>query len=449
MNNNNPQRRHFLKLASSVGMGAALGPWSQLQALAQTTQGSDYKALVCLFMFGGNDSNNLIVPTDATRYGQYQRARPNLALGQGQLLPLTLSNAAGSYGIHPAMTGVQQLINAGHASVVANVGPLMVPTTKAQWNARSVPLPDNLFSHSDQQGAWQSAIVDAPARTGWGGRLLERLVSDGATNRGYSAISVSGGNVWEAGDRSLTPYRVSSSGEFGFDFYKPTGTDPLSVAITDLLREQRTDPLEQTWLNMMGRSIDNQRILSDALSGNTVTTVFPDTGMGRQLRMIARLISARGKLGLSRQCFFCSIGGFDTHGDDQLQRQNENFGEISSAVAAFHAAMVELGLAKQVTLFTASDFGRNLPSNGAGTDHGWGAHHLVVGGGVRGGRMVGKFPELVVGGPEDSGQGVWIPGVATDQMGGELARWFGADSAVMEAAFPRLRYFDANLGLMG
>jgi uncharacterized protein (DUF1501 family) len=448
MNNKNPQRRHFLKLASSVGVGAALGPWSQLQALAQTTQGSDYKALVCLFMFGGNDSNNLIVPTDATRYAQYQRARPNLALGQGQLLPLTLSNAVGSYGIHPAMAGMQQLINSGSAAVVANVGPLMVPTTKAQWNARSVPLPDNLFSHSDQQGAWQSAIVDAPARNGWGGRLLERLVGDGASNRGYSAISVSGGNVWQAGDRSLTPYRVSSSGEFGFDFYQPNGTDPLSVAITALLREQRTDPLEQTWLNMMGRSIDNQRILTDALSGNAVTTAFPDTGMGRQLRMIARLIGARSKLGLSRQCFFCSIGGFDTHGDDQLQRQNDNFGEISAAVAAFYAATVELGLAKQVTLFTASDFGRNLPSNGAGTDHGWGAHHLVVGGAVKGGRLVGSFPELVVGGPNDVGQGVWIPGVATDQMGGELARWFGADSAVMDAAFPRLRYFDANLGLM-
>ena len=447
--NNNPQRRHFLKLASSVGVGAALGPWSQLQALAQSTQGSDYKALVCLFMFGGNDSNNLVVPTDATRYGQYQRARPNLALGQNQLLPLTLSNAAGSYGIHPAMAGMQQLINAGNAAVVANVGPLMVPTTKAQWNARSVPLPDNLFSHSDQQGAWQSAIVDAPPRTGWGGRLLERVVSEGATNRGYSAISVSGGNVWQAGDRSLAPYRVSSSGDFGFDFYKPNGTDPMSVAITDLLLEQRADPLEQTWLNMMGRSIDNQRILTDALGGNAVTTVFPNTGMGRQLRMIARLISARGKLGLSRQCFFCSIGGFDTHGDDQLQRQNQNFGEISAAVAAFHAATVELGLAKQVTLFTASDFGRNLPSNGAGTDHGWGSHHLVVGGGVRGGRLVGQFPELVVGGANDVGQGVWIPGVATDQMGGDLARWFGADSTVMEAAFPRLRYFDANLGLMG
>jgi uncharacterized protein (DUF1501 family) len=445
-----PARRDFLKLAGGAGLSAALGPWAQLQALAQTTQGSDYKALVCLFMFGGNDGNNLVVPTDAARYAQYQRARPNLALAQGQLLPLTLSNATGgSYGLHPAMAGIQQLINGGNASVVANVGPLMVPTTKAQWSARAVPLPDNLYSHSDQQGAWQSAIVDAPPRTGWGGRLLERLVDEGAGNRGYSAISVSGGNVWQAGDRSLTPYRVSSSGDFGFDFYKPQGTDPMSVAISELLREQRADPFEQAWLQVMGRSIDNQRILTDALSSNAVTTAFPDTGMGRQLRMIARLISARAKLGLSRQCFFCSIGGFDTHGDDQLQRQAENFGEISAAVAAFHAATVELGLAKQVTLFTASDFGRTFQSNGGGTDHAWGNHHLVVGGGVRGGRLVGPFPELVVGGADDVGQGVWIPGVATDQMGGELARWFGADSAVMDAAFPRLRYFDANLGLMG
>ena len=192
MNHHHPHsRRGFLKLAG----GAALAPWAQLQALAQTTQGTDYKALVCLFMFGGNDGNNLVVPTDAARYAQYQRARPNLALAQGQLLPLNLSNAAGgSYGLHPSMPGIQQLVNGGNAAVVANVGPLMVPTTKAQWSARAVPLPDNLYSHSDQQGAWQSAIVDAPPRTGWGGRLLERLVGEGAGNRGYSAISVSDTN---------------------------------------------------------------------------------------------------------------------------------------------------------------------------------------------------------------------------------------------------------------
>jgi uncharacterized protein (DUF1501 family) len=306
----------------------------------------------------------------------------------------------------------------------------------------------NLYSHSDQQIAWQSSLVDQAARSGWGGRLLERAVAEGTNNRGYSAISMAGGNIWEAGDRSLSAYRVSPSGRFGFDFYDPASNDPLSSAITAMLAEQRSDPFEQTWLNMMGRSIENQRVLTAALQSRGLQTTFPDTGLGSQLRMIALLIAARATLTVPRQCFFCSIGGFDTHGDDQLPRQNELLGEISSAVAAFQAAMDELGTARDVTLFTASDFGRNFPSNGQGTDHAWGSHHFVVGGAVRGNRMVGRFPTLLVDGPDDVGQGTWVPAVATDQLGGELARWFGADTATQDEVFPRLRYFDRDLGLM-
>ena len=179
-----------------------------------------------------------------------------------------------------------------------------------------------------------------------------------------------------------------------------------------------------------------------------MTTVLPDPGLGRQLRMAARLIAARGQMGLPRQCFFCSIGGFDTHGDDQLQRQNELLGEIANAVAAFHAATVEIGAAREVTLFSASDFGRTQASNGAGSDHGWGARQWVVGGAVKGGRVVGRFPDLALGGPDDTGQGVWIPSTAVDQMGGELARWFGAETAVIDEVFPRLVNFNRDIGLM-
>jgi len=439
------QRRHLLQ----AGAAAALGPWAQLQALAQTAPAADdYRALVCVFLFGGNDGNNLLVPTDA-RYTTYQRARPNLALDPASLRPLTLKNASG-LALHPAMTGVQQLVNAGSASVVANIGPLLVPTTLAQWNSRSVPLPVNLFSHSDQQGAWQSGVVDAPARNGWGGRLLERAVAQGQANRGYSAISVAGGNIWEAGDTSLTPYRVSSSGRFGFDFYDPSGADPLSVAVSSALAETRAHPFEQTWLNLMGRSIEVQRVLSKALgSGSTVTTAFPDTGLGQQLNMVARLIAARSALGLSRQCFFASLGGFDTHGDDQLGRQNELLGELSAAVAAFNVAIGAQGLAPNVTLFTASDFGRTLASNGAGSDHGWGSHHIVAGGaamGSNGGKLLGRMPELRVGGADDVGQGVWLPSSATDQLGAELARWFGADATTLAAVWPRASGFDRLAG---
>ena len=436
------QRRTLLKTAGAL---SALAPFAPFQALAATTAGAaDYRALVCVFMFGGNDANNMIVPTGAAGHALYAKARPNLALQRESLLPLGPSG----YGAHPAMGGLARLYGAGQAAVVANVGPLVVPTTKAQYEARSVPLPLSLFSHSDQQGAWQSALVEAPARNGWGGRLIERLVASGSTNRGYSAISLSGSNLWQGGDQGLSPYRVSSGGHFGFDFYQPAGTDPLSAAITSLLGEARSDPFEQTWLNMMGRSIDNQRLLTGAINATNLSTAFPDSGLGRQLQMAARLIGARGALGLSRQCFFCSIGGFDTHGDDQLQRQNEQFTEISSAVAAFHAATVEMGVANQATLFTASDFGRTLASNGMGTDHGWGAHQWVVGGAVKGGQIVGRFPNLAIGGPDDTGQGIWRPTTSVDQLGGELGRWLGADVALVDSVFPRLVNFDRNIGLM-
>lgn len=433
-------RRQLLQ----AGALAALSPLAPYQALAQTTTGSGYRALVCLFLYGGNDANNMVVPLDATRYQAYQRARPNLALAQSALVPL----GGSGYGAHPAMAPLRPLFEAGQAAVVANVGPLMVPTTREQVRARAVPLPANLYSHSDQQAAWQSALVDAPGRSGWGGRLLERLVASGTANRGYSDISLAGGNLWEGGDRGLAPYRVSSSGDFGFDFYDPRGTDPLSAAVNSVLAETRSDPFEQTWVSMMGRSIENQRVLSGALQASSLSAAFPASGLGRQLQMAARLIAARGQLGVPRQCFFASIGGFDTHGDDQLQRQNELLGEIAAAVAAFQAAMNELGVARDVTLFTASDFGRTFASNGAGTDHGWGAHQWVLGGAVRGGRVVGRFPELVVGGPDDVGQGVWVPGLAVDQLGGELARWFGAEAAVIDEVFPRLRHFERDIGLM-
>lgn len=441
------RRRQFLKLASAAtASGLGLGTLAHLSATAQSI--GDYKALVCLFMYGGNDGNNLLVPLELPAYDGYRRARTSLALDRDALLPIAPTNTGGArYGLHPAMAGLQGLFTQGHAAMLANIGPLAVPTSKAQWDARSVPLPDNLFSHSDQQAQWQSAIVDAPPRSGWGGRMIERLVAAEAANRGYGLVSVAGGNLWENGDRSLAAYKVSSSGRFGFDFYDASGGDPLSAAISDTLSKPHSHLLEQAWTDVVGRSIDNQRILTQALSGSELTTVFPGSGLGQQLQMIAKLIAARSKLGLSRQCFFCSIGGFDTHGDDQLQRQNELLGEISAAVAAFYDATVALGVQNDVALFSASDFGRTFQSNGQGSDHAWGSHHFVVGGAVKGGQLVGRFPELIVNGPDDAGGGKWIPTTSVDQLGATLGRWFGAASSLNEV-FPRLSNFDADLGFM-
>jgi uncharacterized protein (DUF1501 family) len=449
-------KRQFLKTGAAIGLGSGLSAFTQLSALAQATTGNDYRALVCLFMFGGNDSNNLLIPYENADYNRYAAARSNLALQRDTLLPISPSNTQGvRYALHPSMTGLAGLFNGTaavpvpKAALVANVGPLLVPTSKAQWDARSVPVPDNLFSHSDQQSQWQSAIYERPTN-GWGGRLTERLVSDTSINRDYSVLSVTGGNLWETGDRTLSAYKVSASGRFGFDFYQPTGTDPLSIAISETLADTHQHVFEQGFVDVMGRSIEVQRVLSQALEGSTFATIFPNTSLGNQLRMVARLIAARDKLGLKKQCFFCGIGGFDTHGEDQLARQSELLGEISAAVTAFYAATAELSVANNVTTFTASDFGRTFTSNGRGSDHGWGAHHLVVGGAVQGGQLFGQFPDQTVRGPDDSGgQGNWIPTTSTEAYAATLGRWFGADEAVLAQVFPRLQYFNGNVGFLG
>jgi len=438
-------RRHFLKTAAAAGVvGVAANPWMQMQAMAQAASAgaSDYKALVCLFMYGGNDGNNLLLPYETADHALYARARNTLALDRSTLLPIAPGNTGGRrFALHPSMARTKALFDAGRVAVLANTGPLVVPTTKTEFERRSVPLPANLFSHADQQNAWQTDSFSPTVRGGWGGRMLERLVDAGTANRGYSCISVTGSALWGTGDGSLLPYRVPSSGQFGLNFYTPGGTDPLSVALGGLMSETRSDLFEAAWLQTFKRAADNQHVLSDALNASTASVAFPGSELGRQLSMISRLIKARSALGLKRQCFFCSIGGFDTHGDDQRWVQQQKFAEIDEALKAFNDEVNTQGLGPQVTLFTASDFGRTLVSNGSGSDHGWGNHHLVMGGAVKGGQLYGRFPDHTVGGPDDIGGGNWIPSLSLDQLGANLGLWFGA-GAVQGEVFPQSVNFD-------
>lgn len=439
-------RRQFLKTAAAAGVvGAAANPWMQMQAMAQAASSgaSDYKALVCLFMYGGNDGNNLLLPYETADHALYTRARNALALDRGVLLPISPSNTGGRrFALHPSLSRTKALFDAGRVAVLANTGPLIMPTTKTEFERRSVSLPANLFSHADQQNAWQTDSFSPTVRGGWGGRMLERMVDAGTANRGYSCISVTGSALWGTGDGSLLPYRVPSSGQFGLNFYTPGGTDPLSVALGGLMSETRSDLFEAAWLQTLKRAADNQHVLSDALNVSTASIAFPGSDLGRQLAMIARLIKARSALGLKRQCFFCSIGGFDTHGDDQKWVQQQKFTEIDEALKAFNDEVNTQGLGPQVTLFTASDFGRTLVSNGSGSDHGWGNHHLVMGGAVQGGKLYGRFPDHTVGGPDDIGGGNWIPSLALDQVGANLGLWFGA-GGVQGEVFPQSGNFDA------
>jgi uncharacterized protein (DUF1501 family) len=392
-------RRNFLKAVGGVGV-AGLGAWGDLNRIAAAASlaapkaaGEDYRALVCVFLFGGNDANNMVVPTSTAEYQQYATGRTVLALPKASLLPINVSNTAGrTFGLHNEMAGLQGLFNQGRAAVVANVGPLLAPTTRAQFQSRSVPVPLDLYSHSDQQAQWQSSISDGAPRSGWGGRLGDLMKTANGTNQGSTLISVTGNNLFEVGT-TLTSFKVSPNSTFGLDFYKPEGTDAVSKAINTMLAAPSVNLFEGAWNDVIGRALQNQRLLASALeTAPPFVTAFPNTGLGDQMEMVARLISVRQALGLKRQVFFCSIGGFDTHGDEQIGRQAELLDELSGAMAALYAATAELNCADLVTAFTASDFNRTFPSNGKGSDHAWGSHHWVVGGAVRGGAPLRPVP---------------------------------------------------------
>jgi len=450
-------RRDFLR---TMGVGAAgLAAWGDLNRIAaaaslrtEKAAGEDYRALVCVFLFGGNDSNNMVVPTSATEYQQYATGRTNvLALPQASLLPITVANTPGrTFGLHGAMAGLQGLFNQGKAAIMANSGPLLAPTTRAQFQSRGVPIPADLFSHSDQQAQWQSSISDGAPRTGWGGRLGDLMKTANGANQGSTLISAAGNNLFEVGT-TLSSFKVSSNSTFGLDFYKSEGTDPVSRAINAMLATPSVNLFEGAWTDVISRALQNQRLLTSALAAAPpFTTVFPNTGLGGQLQMIARLISVRQALGLKRQVFFASLGGFDTHGDEQIGRQAELLGELSGGLTAFYNATAELNFADLVTSFTASDFNRTFPSNGRGSDHAWGSHHWVAGGAVRGGSIYGQFPTLVSGGPDDTGSGgLWIPTTSVDQYAATLATWFGVGTADLYTIFPNLtRFATPNVGFM-
>jgi uncharacterized protein (DUF1501 family) len=431
-------------------------------AVAQAaTPPTDYKALVCIFLYGGNDANNLVIPTnsspgatDPNSYDYYSNIRGLLALpnvgATGGVLPITPANNDGihTYGLHPQCSGIQSLFAAGKLAFVCNVGTLVGPINQLQYINRTAAVPPQLFSHNDQQIQWQTSVPDQPSRTGWGGRCADLLNSLNNSPSVSMSISLAGANTYEVGN-VVNAYNVSTSGGVTLTNLNAARQSALQA----LLTMPHPNLFEDAFATITNRAINNAALVNSAVANVTVNTTFPATSLGNQLKMIAKLIGAHTTLNHNRQIFFCSVGGYDTHGA-QLAAQNSLFNELSGCLNSFYNATVELGVEPNVTTFTSSDFSRTFPFNGDGTDHAWGSHQMAMGGSVIGGKFYGTFPNLQVAGPSDTATnsgatGRWIPTTAVDQFSATLAKWFGVQASDMATVFPNIgRFGGSDLGFM-
>jgi uncharacterized protein (DUF1501 family) len=450
-------RRAFLQRASALSLAGGASPWAlSLAAMGEAAAAAtpaDYKALVCVFLYGGNDYANTVVAYDTPSYNKYLGMRPTLAYTQVQLAPTLLvpsvSLAGRQYALAPELTPLLPHFNAGRMGVMLNVGTLVQPTTKAQYTAASVPLPPKLFSHNDQQSVWQSSAPEGAA-SGWGGRMGDLFVA-GNGNATFTCVNVSGNAVFLSG-KTAVQYQVSSTGSVPLAGIKSPlfGSTACSDALRALVTAPRANLFETEHTRVMKRAIDADAVLTGALaSAPAMTTVFPSgNALAAQLLLVARMIATADAVSAKRQVYFVSMGGFDTH-NGLLAIHPGLLRSVGEALAAFYAATVELGVAGRVTTFTASDFGRTLAGNSDGSDHGWGSMHFVLGGAVAGGRFYGTPPAVANNGPDDVGQGRLLPTMAVDQLAATLGSWLGVADGALPDLLPNLNNWDPAARKLG
>jgi len=488
----NATRRRFLRTASVVSgsVGTAAAPFAlnlaSLNSAAAQSAPSDYKAIICMFFYGGNDSSNMVLRTDKASFDEYSRLRTSapdpialLAPGTpinggatrasparlGGVTPIvpkfTVSpeNAANTYAVHPSMPEVAGLFGTGRLAILANAGPLVVPLTRSDYTSNSKPRPQALGSHNDQQSTWQ-ALGPEGVKIGWGGHLGDMVAAQNS-NATFTSISVAGNNVFSAGE-STFQYSVGGGG--ATQIAGLSGTLFNSMTASTTLRSIVTGDNTHLFAKELGlitkRSVDAQAAFQGAFTAATSLTptnyIQPSSGnaqqngLAQQLQTVVRVIAARNAIGAKRQVFMVSMGGFDTH-DNQNPNQADLLARISHAIGYLDTALANVGgvdLRNNVTMFTASDFGRTITSNGDGTDHGWGSHHFVTGGAVRGGEIYGRFPIFGLNDNMDSANNAYLPVTSVDTIGATIGKWFGASDTNLDTVFPNLKNFPRDLGFL-
>ena len=466
-------RRAFLRRSKQLAVAGTAGSWAMglagMGEAAAFSAGNDYRALVCVFLNGGNDHNSTLIPYDSANYDLYSAIRGGgpgqtaggITLARSSLAATALTPASGQvltnnvqYALAPQMTRMKALFDAGKLAPLLNVGPLIAPLTLAQYQSSNLvanPRPAKLFSHNDQQSTWQSSKPEG-ATDGWGGRMGDLALSSN-TNSLFTCISATGNAVFLAGNDAIT-YQISPGGAPSINGLNGSlfGSAAGSNALRTLLTQSSNNIFEAEYNRVARRSIDAGVVINAALQQISLATSFrPVSGtnsLADQLQIVARMIAARQALGVKRQVFMVSLGGFDNH-DNLIEAHATLMSRVDFAFDAFYRATVELGVADKVTTFTASDFGRTLQFNGDGSDHGWGAHHFIMGGAVNGGRYYGVAPQISVRSPDQVGLGRLLPTVSVDQYAATLATWFGVAPSELPSISPNIgRFNGANLGFM-